>query len=48
MADYKEMYLTLFRKVDKAIAFLQDAQIETEEMFISSKELKRCQQMMRT
>ena len=40
MADYKEMYLTLFRKVNKAIALLQDAGCETEEMLLSLDEAK--------
>lgn len=38
MADYKQMYSTLFRKVTKAIVLLQEAQIETEELFISANE----------
>jgi len=36
MADYKKMYVTLFRKVTKAIDLLQDAQLATEEIYISS------------
>lgn len=36
MTNYKEMYATLFRSQSKAIALLQEAQIKTEEMFISA------------
>ena len=36
MADYKKMYITLFRNVSKAIELLQAAQLTTEEIFISS------------
>lgn len=35
MANYKEMYLSLFRDVTNAIELLQKAQVKTEEMFIS-------------
>ncbi len=35
MPDYKEMYLTLFRSITKAITILQEAQQQTEEMYIS-------------
>jgi len=35
MADYKEMYLTLFRETTAAISALQEAQCKTEEMFMS-------------
>ena len=38
MADYKEMYLTLFRRVSKVISLLQEAQQQTEEIFLSSDE----------
>ena len=36
MADYAEMYGTLFRAVTKAMSILEDAQIKAEEMYISS------------
>lgn len=36
MPDYKNMYLKLFRSQTEAIALLQKAQQETEEMYISS------------
>ncbi len=36
MPDYKEMYLTLFRSITQAIALLQEAQRQTEEMYISA------------
>jgi hypothetical protein len=35
MPDYKEMYLTLFRSVTRAIAILQEAQQQIEEIYIS-------------
>lgn len=38
MADYKEMYLTLFRATEKAIEALVTAQQVCEEMYISSPE----------
>ncbi len=37
MANYPEMYNKLFGATTKAIAILQQAQIETEELFISAK-----------
>ena len=40
MADYKEMYLKLFRATTEAIAILQRVQQETEELYISSEEAK--------
>lgn len=36
MPDYKDMYLKLFRSQTEAIALLQKAQQETEEMYISA------------
>lgn len=38
MPDYQNMYTELFRSVTKAIELLQQAQIKTEEIYISSKE----------
>ena len=38
MSDYKQMYLSLFNKVTEAIALLQEAQRDTEEICISSKD----------
>jgi len=38
MADYKEMYLALFRKMTKAISLLQEAQQDAEEIYMSSRE----------
>jgi hypothetical protein len=35
MENYKQMYLTLFRKVTYVISLLQKVQQETEEMYIS-------------
>ena len=35
MADYKEMYLTLFRATEQAINTLISAQRECEEMYLS-------------
>ena len=34
MPDYKEMYAKLFRSQTKAINILQEAQKETEDMYI--------------
>ena len=36
MADYAEMYGTLFRAMTRAMSILKDAQIKAEEMYISS------------
>lgn len=36
MPDYPEMYRILFRSQSRAIAILQAAQQQTEELFISS------------
>jgi hypothetical protein len=38
MEDYKEMYLTLFREVGKAIEVLQKAQQTTEDMYVEAEE----------
>lgn len=38
MPDYKEMYYTLFRATEKAMKILEDAQLECEELYISSPE----------
>lgn len=38
MADYKEMYLALFRATEKAIETLVAAQQACEEMYLSSPE----------
>jgi len=38
MPDYPEMYKKLFRAQTKAIQILQEAQQETEEMYISAPE----------
>jgi hypothetical protein len=38
MADYKEMYYTLFAKVATAIEALQEAQRETELMFMTAED----------
>jgi len=38
MADYKSMYTKLFNSVTDAIGILQNAQAETEEMFLSQKD----------
>ena len=40
MADYKEMYLKLFRATTEAIAILQRVQQETEDLYISEEEPK--------
>lgn len=36
MLDYKEMYATLFNSMTHAIAIMQEAQKQTEEMYIAS------------
>ena len=36
MADYQAMYTVLFRRVTAAIEELQNAQRQTEEMYIST------------
>lgn len=36
MPDYHEMYATLFKSVTDAIEKLQNAQQQTEEMYISA------------
>lgn len=38
MADYKSMYAKLFNTITDTIESLKAAQIETEEMFLSSDE----------
>jgi hypothetical protein len=38
MADFKEMYYTLFRAQVKAKAILEEAEKKTEAMFIDSKD----------
>lgn len=38
MPDYKEMYLKLFRATENAMRILEEAQLECEEMYISSPE----------
>ena len=36
MADYKRMYLTLFRTQTKAIELLQEAQQTTEDIYVET------------
>jgi len=36
MPDYKEMYVKLFQSQSRAIGILQEAQLETEGMYIDS------------
>lgn len=38
MADYKSMYAKLFNSQTKAIQLLQQAQQETEDMFVNAEE----------
>ena len=38
MADYKEMYLKLFRAVTQATDILKEAQLECEEIYVYSSE----------
>lgn len=40
MADYKEMYLTLFRAIEEAVNFLIAAQRKCEELYMTSEEPK--------
>lgn len=35
MPDYQEMYLHLFRETTKAITALQEAQKQTEELYLA-------------
>ncbi len=36
MADYKEMYQILFRSITSAVAIMQKAQQEAEEIYLST------------
>ena len=36
MADYQEMYRVLFHGVTEAVAILQQAQLQAEEIYLSS------------
>ncbi len=38
MPDYKEMYITLFQSTTRVIEILQQAQLKTEEMYMSAEE----------
>jgi hypothetical protein len=38
MADYKDLYLTLFQGVTAAINVLQEAQQQTEDIFIETED----------
>ena len=38
MSDYKSMYTKLFNAITDAIHILQQAQIETEDMFIEQED----------
>lgn len=38
MPDYAKLYRTLFRAQSKAIEILQQAQLETEELYISAED----------
>ena len=40
MADYREMYLTLFRATEEAVSLLIAAQQKCEELYITSEEPK--------
>ena len=40
VADYKEMYLKLFRATTKAADLLEQAQRECEEIYLSTEETK--------
>lgn len=35
MPDYREMYITLFQSVTRAITILQEAQKQTEAMYLA-------------
>ena len=35
MADYKQMYITMFQSVTKAIELLQKAQADAEDLYLS-------------
>ena len=38
MVDYKKMYYSLFNAIGKSIELLQQAQLATEEIYISSED----------
>lgn len=38
MADYKKMYIHLFQQVERAVRILQQAQLDCEEIYISTPE----------
>ena len=38
MADYKKMYIRLFRAVTQSIELLQEAQQDCEELYLSASE----------
>lgn len=38
MADYKSLYIRLFNKITDAIAILQTAQAETENLYIQQED----------
>lgn len=38
MSEYKEMYISLFQATTRAIAILQEAQKQTEEMYLSEEQ----------
>ena len=40
MPDYKEMYITLFQAMTRAIATLQEAQKQTEELYLGEEPVK--------
>lgn len=40
MADYKQMYITMFQSVTKAIELLQKAQSDAEEIYIAAENFK--------
>ena len=38
MSKYKKMYISLFQSITRAIAILQEAQKQTEEMYLSAEQ----------
>lgn len=40
MPDYKEMYIALFQAMTRAIATLQEAQKQTEELYLGEEAVK--------
>ena len=40
MADYKQLHITMFQSVTKAIELLQKAQADAEDLYIAAEDFK--------